>query len=127
MHIKHIPTIKKKTLEDMHGQSSLYQVFWQADAHGEKFGETKPDAMRAFTNFARITLKPGGTNQVHTHEDVEQVYIVLRGGGTVQVGNEKAKVKAGDAVFLPAKVPHGFFNTANKTAVILLIGTRVSG
>jgi mannose-6-phosphate isomerase-like protein (cupin superfamily) len=81
--------------------------------------------MKAFTNFARLTLKPGGTNQVHVHDDAEQVYIVLRGGGTVQVGDEKAEVKAGDAVFLPAKVPHGFFNTGNKTVVILLIGTHV--
>lgn len=81
--------------------------------------------MRSFTNFARLTLKPGGTNQVHVHEDAEQVYIVLRGEGTVQVGDEKAKVKAGDAIFLPAKIPHGFFNTGNKTAVLLLVGTRV--
>jgi len=125
MYIKHVTKIKKKTLEDMHGGSSLYQVFWQSDVHGSKFGESKPDSMKSFTNFARLTLKPGGTNQVHVHEDAEQVYIVLRGGGTVQVGEEKAKVKAGDAIFLPAKVPHGFFNTGNKTVVILLIGTRV--
>jgi len=125
MYIKHITKIKKKTLEDIHGGSTLYQVFWQSDAHGNKFGETKPDSMKSFTNFARLTLKPGGTNQVHVHEDAEQVYIVLRGEGTVQVGDEKAKVKAGDAIFLPAKVPHGFFNTGNKTAVLLLVGTRI--
>jgi len=124
-HIKHITKIKKKTLEDMHGSSSLYQVFWQSDAHGSKFGEVKPDSMKSFTNFARLTLKSGGTNQVHVHEDAEQVYIVLRGGGTVQVGEEKAEVKAGDAIFLPAKIPHGFFNTGKRTAVILLIGTRI--
>jgi mannose-6-phosphate isomerase-like protein (cupin superfamily) len=125
MHVKYTTKIKKRTLEDMHGGSSLYQVFWQSDTHGSKFGETKPESMKAFTNFARLTLKPGGTNQVHTHEDAEQVYIVLRGGGTVQVGEEKAEVKAGDAIFLPAKVPHGFFNTGNRTTDILLIGTRV--
>jgi len=125
LHIKHTTKIKKKTLEDVHGGSSLYQVFWQADAHGAKFGETKPESMKAFTNFARLTLKPGGTNQVHSHEDAEQVYIVLRGGGTVQVGEEKAEVEAGDAIFLPAKVPHGFFNTRKKTAVILLVGTHI--
>lgn len=125
IYIKHIPSIKKKPLEDIHGKTSLYQVWWQADAHGSVFGEQKPDSMKSFTNFARITIKPGGTNQVHVHEDIEQVYIVLRGAGTVQVGDEKAEVKAGDAVFLPAKVPHGFVNTGDKTAVLLLIGTRV--
>jgi len=125
MHIKHTTKIKKKTLEDIHGATTLYQVFWQADSHGAKFGETKPESMKAFTNFARLTLKPGGTNKVHSHEDSEQVYIVLRGGGTVQVGEEKAEVEAGDAIFLPAKVQHGFFNTRKKIAVLLLIGTHV--
>jgi quercetin dioxygenase-like cupin family protein len=125
IYIKHIPSIKKQPLEDAHGKTSLYQVFWQADAHGERFGEKKPESMKSFTNFARITIQPGGTNQIHVHKDIEQVYIVLRGRGTVQVGDEKAEVKAGDAIFLPANVPHGFVNTGDKPAVLLLIGTRV--
>ncbi len=125
IYIKHIPSIKKLALEETHGKTSLYQVFWQSDAHGAKFGEKKPESMKSFTNFARITIQPGGTNKVHVHNDIEQVYIVLRGKGTVQVGDEKAEVKAGDAIFLPAKIPHGFVNTGDKPAVLLLIGTRV--
>ena len=78
--------------------------------------------MKAFTNFARITVKPGGTNRVHAHKDIEQVYIILRGEGTMQVGDEKAEVKAGDTIFLPRAIGHGFFNTTDKIAVILLIG-----
>jgi len=125
IHIKHIPSIKKQPLEDTHGRTSLYQVFWQSDVHGAKFGEKKPEAMKSFTNFARITIQPGGTNQIHVHDDIEQVYIVLRGRGVVQVGDEKAEVRAGDAIFLPAKIPHGFVNTGEKPAILLLIGTRV--
>ena len=125
IHIKHIPSIKKMPLEDVHGKSSLYQVFWQSDVHGAKFGEKKPESMKAFTNFARITILPGGTNEVHVHEDIEQVYFVLRGRGVVQVGDEKAEVKAGDVIFLPAKVPHGFFNNTDKPTVLLLIGARI--
>jgi len=124
VHIKHIPSIKKQPLEETHGKTSLYQIFWQSDAHGAKFGE-KPESMKSFTNFARITIQPGGTNQVHVHEDIEQVYIVLMGKGIVQVGDEKAEVKAGDAIFLPAGVPHGFVNISDKPAILLLIGTRV--
>ena len=83
--------------------------------------------MKSFTNFARITIQPGGTNRIHVHNDIEQVYIVLRGKGVVHVGDEKAEVKAGDAVFLPAKIPHGFVNAGEKPAVLLLIGTRICG
>ncbi len=73
----------------------------------------------------KITIKPGGTNLLHSHEDREQVYLLLQGEGVMQVGEEKEKIKAGDAVFLPVQVPHGFFNTGEKTAEILLLAARV--
>jgi mannose-6-phosphate isomerase-like protein (cupin superfamily) len=113
MIIKSITNIKKRVTGG-HGETSLYQGFWE--------GEAKPESMKAFTNFARITVKPGGTNRVHTHKDIEQVYIILRGGGTMQVSDEKAEVKAGDAIFLPRAIGHGFFNTTDKIAVILMLG-----
>lgn len=81
--------------------------------------------MKAFENFARLTLKPGDTNNTHVHKDVEQVYMVLRGGGMVQVGDERKKVNAGDFIFLPANIPHGFFNTGEKIAILYLIGAKI--
>jgi len=117
MLIKSLPEIKKKIMGS-HGDTALYQTFWQ--------GDEKPDDIKSFRNFARITVKPGGTNKVHTHNDVEQIYIILQGKGTVEVGEEKAQVKAGDAIYLPAKIPHGFFNTSDKTTILLLIGTQIN-
>jgi quercetin dioxygenase-like cupin family protein len=81
--------------------------------------------MRGFTNFARLTINPGKSNNMHTHESIEQVYMVLKGGGTVQVGEERKEVRAGDVVFLPTDVPHGFFNTTDKQAIVMLVGTGV--
>ena len=60
-----------------------------------------------------------------THEGIEQVYIVLKEGGTVQVGEERKEVKAGDIVFLPSDVPHGFFNTTANQAIVMLVGTSI--
>jgi quercetin dioxygenase-like cupin family protein len=34
-------------------------------------------------------------------------------------------VKAGDAVFLPSDVPHGFFNTGEMQTILLLVGTKI--
>jgi quercetin dioxygenase-like cupin family protein len=81
--------------------------------------------MKSFENFSRLTLNPGDTNQIHVHKDVEQVYFVVRGGGKVQVGEERKEVRAGDAIFLPANIPHGFFNTGKKTTILLLVGTKI--
>ncbi len=124
MYVKHVPSIKKKPLVDAHGESCLYQIFWQDDESGKLFGAIKPESMKAFKNFARLTLAPGVTNQMHTHKDIEQVYLVVRGGGTVQVGDERKEVKAGDAIFLPANIPHGFFNTSDRLTILYLIGTK---
>ena len=125
MEIKNYIKIRKKPLIDQHGASALYQVWWQEDAAGLFFKAKQPDDMKTFKHFARITLKPGETNNLHTHEDAEQVYFIMAGEGVAQVGEEKHEVKAGDAIFLPAKMPHGFFNTGKKTAIILLVGAAI--
>lgn len=124
MHVKRVTSIKKKPLVDAHGAAALYQIFWQEDESGRVFNARKPESMRGFRHFARITLEPGETNNMHTHGDAEQVYFVLRGRGTVQVGEERRTVRAGDAVFLPVNVPHGFFNTGKRRTVLLLVGTK---
>ena len=125
MQVKHVPSIKKKPIVDAHGESCMYQIWWQDDSSGELFGAVKPDGMVAFEHFARLTLEPGDTNMMHTHVGVEQVYMVVRGGGTIQVGEERREVGAGDVVFLPSDVPHGFFNTGEKRAILLLVGTKI--
>jgi mannose-6-phosphate isomerase-like protein (cupin superfamily) len=123
MHIENIVSIKKKPLIDIHGESCQYQVIWQDDDHGRLFNTKRPEGMKSFTNFARLTINPGKSNNIHTHEGIEQVYIVLKGGGTVHVGDEKKAVKTGDVIFLPADVSHGFFNIGDVQAIVMLVGT----
>lgn len=125
MFIENIASIKKQPLIDLHGESCKYQVIWQDDDHGKMFNTERPEGMKGFTNFARLTIDPGKSNNMHTHEGIEQVYMVLKGGGTVQVGEERKEVRAGDVVFLPTDVPHGFFNTTEKQAIVMLVGTGV--
>jgi|GEM_PF-980859 quercetin dioxygenase-like cupin family protein len=125
MDIKSYTKIGKKPLIDQHGASAHYQVWWEEDAAGAVFNAKQPEDMKTFKQFARITLKPGETNNLHTHKDSEQVYFIMAGDGVAQVGEEKQEAHAGDAIFLPANVPHGFFNTGKKTAIILLVGAEV--
>jgi mannose-6-phosphate isomerase-like protein (cupin superfamily) len=125
MHIKNIVSIKKQPLIDIHGESCQYQVIWQDDDHGRLFKTKRPEGMKSFTNFARLTINPGKSNNIHTHEGIEQVYLVIKGGGTVFVGDESQEVTSGDVIFLPADIPHGFFNTGDKQAIVMLIGTQV--
>jgi mannose-6-phosphate isomerase-like protein (cupin superfamily) len=123
MYITHIPSVKKMPLTEIHGDDCLYQIFFEDD---EMWESKKPDSMSAFMNFSMIELKPSVTNEMHKHEDCEQVYFILESGGVIQVGDEIKEVKKGDAIFLPAKIPHGFTNNTNKTSKILMIGASIN-
>ena len=122
LHIVNVPSVKKLALEEEHGKDVLYQVFFE---DYPEFDSVKPDSMKAFENFSRVLIKPGTTNEMHVHDNQEQVYFVVQGGGIITVGDEKGEVKAGDAIFLPANIPHGFVNNTEKLTVLLMIGARV--
>jgi mannose-6-phosphate isomerase-like protein (cupin superfamily) len=113
--IKNYNKIAKKPLDGLRGEKTLFQRILGR-------GSDKPDLMISLKGVARITIPPGESNSYHTHEKEEQVYIVIRGKGVVQVGVETVDAKAGDVVYLPPKVGHSFYNNSKKTAIILNIG-----
>ena len=60
-------------------------------------------------NFAmrRFTIEPGGGIPNHTNT-VEHEQYVLGGHAEVGIGDQVYQVKKGDAVFIPAGVPHWY-------------------
>ena len=115
MKIVNMKKVKKQSFGD-HGGALFQRILGR--------GTDNPDLMVSVQGVARITIPPGEANEMHAHEHEEQVYIVLRGQGEVQVGDEKARAVTGDVVYLPPKVPHGFRNTSEKACVLLNIGAR---
>jgi len=70
--------------------------------------------------FALGVFRPKQGLYFHTHPNSEEIYYVIRGRGTVFVGNEKNQIKVGegDVLYIPANTPHGVTNTGRKTLVI---------
>ena len=67
---------------------------------------------------AIMTLEPGkssGTKEGHKHSD--QVLLLLAGELAGEVGNEKATLKKGDVLLIPAGLKHRFTNRGTKPAV----------
>lgn len=54
--------------------------------------------------------------KMHKHGQ-EQFGYVIRGGFKMDVGGKKALLKAGDAYFIPAGVPHEFIATGKTEAI----------
>ena len=125
MHIKKSYSHTKEAVDRRPRRVSPIQDILAGGRKRQGLWAKKPEGMKSFEHFARITLRPGDTNNLHTHKDAEQVYFVMQGEGVIQVGEERENVSAGDVVFLPAKVQHGFFNTGDKQAIVYLIGVKV--
>jgi mannose-6-phosphate isomerase-like protein (cupin superfamily) len=54
---------------------------------------------------------PAGIDQeLHSHEDAEQVYIVVSGQGTMTVAGDKQEVGEGDLVMVPPATDHSIAN-----------------
>ncbi|MGA8217196.1 MAG: cupin domain-containing protein [Solirubrobacterales bacterium] len=54
---------------------------------------------------------PEGTDQeLHSHEEAEQVYIVVSGRGTLTVAGDTQEVAEGDLVLVPPATDHAIAN-----------------
>lgn len=64
--------------------------------------------------FSRRGLIPPHTNPNTT------LFIIISGGGFVQVGDERLAVNHGEAVVWPADVPHGAFTDGTEMRAIIV-------
>ena len=57
-------------------------------------------------SLAEASLEPGQSTQRHYHAASEEVYVVLDGGGEMEVEGERREVGPEDAVLIPAGAWH---------------------
>lgn len=71
-------------------------------------------------NWAK--LKIGKTFQVHYHEDMDEIFIILKGKAKISIGKEEAELGKGDAVLIPMKSIHQMFNIGTEDVEYIAIG-----
>ena len=64
-----------------------------------------------------VDCAPGSMQAVHGHPDNEQVYVVVRGRGVMQVGDEMQEVGEGTLVFIPPGAAHAIRNASDEPLV----------
>lgn len=62
---------------------------------------------------------PGHEFPQHTHDDTEDVFIILEGGVSVRQGDVYSPISAGEAAFIPAREVHGTVNTTDAPARLI--------
>lgn len=53
-----------------------------------------------------VECEPGSEQSLHTHASAEQVYMIVKGAGTMRVGDQEQVVEEGTMIFIPAGTPH---------------------
>jgi quercetin dioxygenase-like cupin family protein len=65
-----------------------------------------------------LAFLPGQDLPAHVHAHEHEVFDVVHGQGTMYLDGRAIELKAGDAVFVPAGVQHGFNNTGDDRWVV---------
>jgi quercetin dioxygenase-like cupin family protein len=113
----------------MSNQSSApWRIVTFAEAEVERlpgkthFWQCKP-GMVADTNlmFVRAQLPPGEAHRFHFHPKMEEILYILSGTAEQWIEKEKRIMKPGDAIYLPAGLVHGTYNTGTETLDFLAV------
>ena len=68
--------------------------------------------------MGHVTIYPGGEVPGHAHSQ-EEVYFIVSGRGTIDLGGEVTPVGAGSYVAIPPMQEHALRNTAKEDLVML--------
>ena len=57
-----------------------------------------------------IDVPPGVSQELHSHEEAEQVYVVVRGTGTLSTTGDTEQLEQGDLALIPPATDHEIKN-----------------
>jgi mannose-6-phosphate isomerase-like protein (cupin superfamily) len=73
----------------------------------------------ALQSLAEATLEPGQATERHYHATSEEIYVVTKGSGSMEIEGEVRRVAKGDAVLIPARAWHTLENNGTSELVFL--------
>jgi mannose-6-phosphate isomerase-like protein (cupin superfamily) len=57
-----------------------------------------------------IEVPSGASEKLHSHEEAEQVYVVVRGSGTMSAAGDTQRLEPGDLAMIPPATDHSIAN-----------------
>jgi mannose-6-phosphate isomerase-like protein (cupin superfamily) len=70
-------------------------------------------------SLAEATLEPDQATQRHYHRETEEIYVVLKGAGDMEVDGQHRRIAVGDAVLIPPGAWHTLHNDGTSELRIL--------
>ena len=66
------------------------------------------------------TFPLGGTTGLHLHEQGDELFYVVSGGGLATLGDVEESIGPGDVIFIPIDATHRIRNTDNKVPLVVM-------
>ncbi|MGE5252834.1 MAG: cupin domain-containing protein [Planctomycetaceae bacterium] len=79
-----------------------------------------PEGRVQMVNWCR--MEPGKSFRAHYHEDMEEIFIILKGQAKIIVPGEEAEMARGEAVAIPPGEVHEMKNAGGEDLEYLAIG-----
>jgi mannose-6-phosphate isomerase-like protein (cupin superfamily) len=73
----------------------------------------------AAQSLAEATLEPGQATERHYHRASEEIYVITKGSGSLEIEGETRRVARGDAILIPAGSWHTIENNGTSELVFL--------
>ena len=89
--------------------------------------EPKYQVLKSITYVSLAKLQPRLSYEPHEHEDHEEIYFIINGTGKVKIGNEEARFRDGDVIYIPEKTTHSIVNDGEEMVNFLACGGLTSG
>jgi quercetin dioxygenase-like cupin family protein len=92
----------------------------------QQFDKEKPTVVLGYTTgqigVVVWNLEPGQENDYHMHPTTEHLHIVIEGECEYQLGDQAPVIaRVGDAIMVPAGIPHGIRNIGDARASYVAI------
>ncbi len=100
-------------------------VRWDEAARRFDAGKMQKVALFASERFLLdlYCLEPGQSQRPHAHDGSDKVYLVVQGTGSFRIGEEQARLSAGEAVLASPGEVHGIENDSTSRLVVLTLMT----
>ncbi|MBV8562325.1 MAG: cupin domain-containing protein [Actinobacteria bacterium] len=70
-------------------------------------------------SLAEATLEPGQATERHYHRASEEIYLITKGSGELEVDGQARRVRPGDAVVIPPGAWHQLENDGSSELTLL--------
>src|SRR5262249_1478278 len=72
-------------------------------------------------SFARGYLEAGTASVPHVHKDIQEIFFVAAGTGTLIAGGENQVLREGDGILIPPGIKHTLLNNGGSVLELLIL------